>query len=183
MAPPKGNEFWKARSSHGAVRKFKTAKQLEKACCDYFDWASANPLEEEKLFAYEGKVFPGTASKMRPFTLSGLSLFLGISQQSWRDWRNPGHDNYREDLAPVIAWAETVIWTQKFEGAAAGLLNANIISRDLGLADKSELSGPEGGAIPMKHVIERRVVRPGDVPSHPASGAAPETPGADDPAQ
>ena len=32
-----------------------------------------------------------------------------------------------------------VIRTQKFEGASAGLLNANIIARDLGLSDKTEL--------------------------------------------
>ena len=34
-----------------------------------------------------------------------------------------------------------IIKTQKFEGAAAELLNANIIARDLGLADKKELGG------------------------------------------
>ena len=41
-----------------------------------------------------------------------------------------------------------------------GTEGANIIARDLGLADKSELSGRDGG--PMEHsvsVIERRIVR------------------------
>ena len=36
---------------------------------------------------------------------------------------------------------------QKFVGAAADFLNASIISRDLGLADKREISGPNGGPI------------------------------------
>ena len=42
---------------------------------------------------------------------------------------------------------EQIIRTQKFEGAAAELLNPNIIARDLGLADRSEHSGPGGGPI------------------------------------
>jgi hypothetical protein len=32
------------------------------------------------------------------------------------------------------------MYEQKFSGAAAGLLNPNIIARDLGLADKSEIA-------------------------------------------
>jgi len=41
-------------------------------------------------------------------------------------------------FSTVIADIEAVIKSQKFQGAAAGLLNANIIARDLGLADKSD---------------------------------------------
>lgn len=36
---------------------------------------------------------------------------------------------------------EQIIRQQKFEGAAAELLNPNIIARDLGLADKKVLGG------------------------------------------
>nr|WP_261640834.1 DNA-packaging protein [Erwinia mallotivora] len=35
--------------------------------------------------------------------------------------------------------AEQIIYNQKFTGAAADLLNANIIARELGLADKREV--------------------------------------------
>ena len=35
--------------------------------------------------------------------------------------------------------AESVIRSQKFAGAAADLLNANIIARDLGLAEKKQV--------------------------------------------
>ena len=39
----------------------------------------------------------------------------------------------------MSAWRRQIIYTQKFEGSAAGLLNPNIIARDLGLNDKQEL--------------------------------------------
>ncbi len=40
----------------------------------------------------------------------------------------------------VITRIKETIFTQKFEGASADLLNANIIARDLGLADKKDIT-------------------------------------------
>ncbi|MGG4603137.1 terminase small subunit, partial [Alcaligenaceae bacterium Me47] len=77
-------------------------------------------------------------------TLMGLCLFLDVSIKQWNVWRDG-----RPDLSEVISRAEAVIYQQKFSGAAADLLNANIIARELGLADKSvnEHSGPDGKPI------------------------------------
>ena len=68
-------------------------------------------------------------------TIEGLRLFLDIGYQTWRDYCK------REDYSEVTAKIEDIIRTQKFSGAAADLLNANIIARDLGLADKKEIDG------------------------------------------
>ena len=62
-----------------------------------------------------------------------LCNFLDISVDSWSKWTHN-----REDLSEVIACVEQVIFQNKFEGAVAGFFNANIIARDLGLADKQE---------------------------------------------
>ena len=40
--------------------------------------------------------------------------------------------------------------TRSLSGAAADMLNANIIARDLGLSDKSELTGKGGGPIKIQ---------------------------------
>ena len=45
----------------------------------------------------------------------------------------------------VIDDIEKIIYRQKFEGAAAGLLNANIIARDLGLRDKQDVDHTSNG--------------------------------------
>ena len=47
-----------------------------------------------------------------------------------------------------------IIRTQKFAGAAADLLNANIIARDLGLADKNEVTGKDGGPVEVKELSD-----------------------------
>ena len=142
MAAPAGNRFWEARSSHGRNPKFETPEQLWDACCQYFQWNADNPLYEDRIVAYQGDVKHEAVPKMRAMTLGGMCIFIGISHDTWENWRRN-----RQDFFVVIKEAENVIRTQKFEGAAADLLNANIISRDLGLADKAELTGKDGAAL------------------------------------
>jgi hypothetical protein len=90
-----------------------------------------------KPFAYQGEVTQEPVAKMRAMTIDGICLFLDIDVKTWASWRN------QEDFIPVVSRAESVIRSQKFAGAAADLLNANIIARDLGLVEKkeTELSG------------------------------------------
>lgn len=158
MAAPKGNQFWKARSSHGANPKFETPESLWLACEEYFEWVHDNPLLEEKGFAYQGIVKKEQFSKMRAMTVYGLCNFLDISAATWYEWRQT-----RKDLSGIISRVEQVMHAQKFEGAAAELLNPNIIARDLGLSDKQEHTGADGGPIQTSvTVIERRIVKPSD---------------------
>ena len=142
-----GNRFWEARSSHGAKPKFKSPDDLWSACCEYFEWVEANPLWEDKLVTFQGSATHEPVAKMRAMTVAGLCIFLDIDVTTWHDWKSS-----RSDLSQVIARAEAIIFEQKFSGAAADLLNANIIARDLGLADRSEHSGPGGGPIPVSRI-------------------------------
>ncbi|MFC3628221.1 terminase small subunit [Paracoccus angustae] len=153
MAAPKGNRFWEARSSHGANPRFAEASDLWDACLEYFEWVERNPLQEAKVVQSAGKPKVMALAKMRAMTITGLCVFLDIVEETWRDWRKN-----RNDLSAVIARVEQIIRTQKFEGAAAELLNPNIIARDLGLADKSELSGRDGGPIQTEDVSARDIL-------------------------
>lgn len=133
-AAPKGNQFWKLRSKHGRDKLFASPELLWDAACEYFEWCDKNPLE---TLEYNGKdAIECIVPKMRAYTWSGLEAYLDID--SFREYRtNP---TYKE-FSQIITRIEKIIYTQKFEGAAAGLLNANIIARDLGLVDKQEQTG------------------------------------------
>lgn len=133
MTAPKGNEFWKVRSKSGRNPIFKTPDALWKSASEWFEWVEANPLQEEKVFAYQGEIVKTTVNKMRAMTLQGLCIFLDISTQALRDYKS------REDFIGVINKIEEIIYNQKFVGASADQLNANIIARDLGLAEKKEV--------------------------------------------
>ncbi|KGD75270.1 DNA-packaging protein [Tatumella morbirosei] len=133
MAAPKGNRFWEARSSHGRNPKFESPEALWTACCEYFEWVEANPLWEMKAFAYQGEVTQEPIAKMRAMTITGLCIFLDITRQTWGTFR------VTEGFSDVTTRAEEIIYDQKFSGAAADLLNANIIARDLGLKEQSQV--------------------------------------------
>lgn len=133
MAAPKGNKFWLARSKHGRNKKYETEKELWDAACEYFEWVEANPLFEEKAFHFQGQVIREPIAKMRAMTIQGLCFFLGISDEGLRKYEQ------HEDFVGIVREIKHVIYNQKFSGAAADLLNANIIARDLGLSDKQDL--------------------------------------------
>ncbi len=141
MAAPKGNQFWKQRSSHGRNPIFATPDDLWAACVEYFEWVEEHPLHEAQAFAYQGTVKVEHMPKMRAMTLGALCLFLDISKRAWDEYAA------REDFLPVTTRVAETIRSQKFEGASAGLLNANIIARDLGLADKQEHTGKDGAPL------------------------------------
>lgn len=149
MAAPKGNKFWEQRSSHGRKPIFASPDDLWAACCEYFTWVEENPLQEDKVFQYQGAIVRDSISKMRAMTIDGLCLFLDIDEQTWANYRA------REDFIGVVAQAERVIRDQKFSGAAADLLNPNIIARDLGLRDKQDVEHSGGVVIKATRLDEK----------------------------
>ncbi|HEY5125372.1 MAG TPA: terminase small subunit, partial [Ignavibacteria bacterium] len=79
-----------------------------------------------------------TFPKMRAMTMEQLCFYLHCSDSYFRVFKSKLKEK-DEDFLTVITDIETTIRTQKFQGASADLLNANIISRDLGLMDKSSV--------------------------------------------
>ena len=151
MVAPVGNKFWLARSSHGRNPKFDNPEVLRNACYEYFEWCENNPLYEEKLFHAQGIITKDTITKMRAMTLSGLCLFIDIDLGTWNNYRN------NQDFFRVTKEIEQIIYNQKFSGAAADLLNANIIARDLGLVDKQQNEHTGADGKPIQHAVEIKV--------------------------
>lgn len=146
MAAPAGNRFWEARSSHGRKPIFASPDDLWTAALEYFAWAHDNPLWEDKLVTFQGLATHEPVAKMRAMTISGLCIFLDIARRSWDEYAG------REDFLPVTQKIAETIRTQKYEGAAADLLNANIIARDLGLADKQDVNATVVTEVVMRGV-------------------------------
>lgn len=133
MAAPKGNKFWEARSSCGRKPTFKTPEDLWKAACEYFQWVEDNPLWEMKAFHFQGQVIQEPMVKMRAMTINGLCMFLDIAEQTLNNYEA------KEDFFGVVKNIKAVIYEQKLTGAAADLLNSNIIARELGLSDSKKI--------------------------------------------
>lgn len=143
MAATKGNQFWKKRTRHGRAKLFESPALLWASACEYFEYIEKTPLYESKAFAYQGTVTVKEVPRMRAMTLSGLCFFLGCSDGYFRTFKAlkaESENQTDKDFLAVIEDIESVIFNQKFQGAAADLLNANIIARELGLVDKKDLT-------------------------------------------
>lgn len=143
MAAPKGNQFWKARASSGRKPIFEDEDQLWDMCCEYFQWIENNPFIKETPFAYMGEVTDTHKTEIpRAMTIQGLCAFLDISDETWHKYRK------QDDFSGICSTVDRIIFEQKFTGAAAGLLNPAIIARELGLADKKDLTSSDGSMTP-----------------------------------
>jgi hypothetical protein len=161
MPTKKVKHLWELPVSKGGKPPKFTPEQLHKKCVEYFNWVIENPLMESKLVSYQGESVVEEVPKMRAMTVHGLSLFVGISYQTWYTWRSS--ERYRD----IVAWADSVMRQYKFDGAAAELLNSNIIARDLGLVDKQDFSSEDGSLSPKptRIVIRGKRAAPPEVDS------------------
>lgn len=147
MAAPIGNRFWELRSKHGRDKLFETPELLWEAACEYFEWCENNPLIE---IDFAGKDADKVERpKMRVFTMQGLCSYLDCTTDYFRSFKSQERAK-SEDFITVIRKIEETVYNQKFTGAASGFLNANIISRDLGLIDKKEVDN----AVSVKQVFK-----------------------------
>ena len=130
MAAPKGHEYWKLAKGFavGNEKKYQP-QELCDVAIEYFKWVEKNPLKEQKAFG-NGTIL--NLNKMRAMTIKGFCLFAGISSQTFDSYSK------EETYLSITSYIRDVIYTQKLEGAAAGLLETNIIARELGLKEKVE---------------------------------------------
>lgn len=142
MAAPKGHKYWEFRNKHGRDYKY-TPEALWDEAIKYFNWVEENPLWESVLVSKGIKVinengeeiitYSTALPKMRAMTIEGFCLFADICKQTYYSYKQ------KDNFIDITTRIDDVIRTQKFEGAAAALLNSNIIARDLGLKDKQEI--------------------------------------------
>lgn len=143
MAAPKGNKFWELRSKHGRDKIFATPEIMWDAACEYFSYITDNPLQAQEIIKYKDDYEKVSVDKMRPFTLTGLCLFLDVNVQYFTDFEQSlkdKNDKISKDFSLVATRIRETIYSQKFEGASSGFFNPNIIARDLGLMDKTDIT-------------------------------------------
>ena len=74
-----GNKFWNLRTKHGRDRLFSDAALLWAEACKYFDWCDRHPRERVELVKYKGEANEAVVPLGRPYSVDGLTLYLGVS--------------------------------------------------------------------------------------------------------
>lgn len=123
-------DLWKVRKV-GQPPAFESPVEMWERSVEYFEWCKRETIEEIKLFNFQGVISSGEVPHMRAMTQAGLCAFLNIGVSTWHDYKK------KPEFSEVTKTIEEIMYEQKFSGAAAGMLNPNIIARDLGLVDNS----------------------------------------------
>lgn len=124
----------------GRPRKFKPAELLEQFEKYLLDRMSNPIIEKEEESGYTGNNGSAkTKEKSHPQLLSvaDFCVFLGCSRNWWNE--------LPDEFLGVKSHISTYIDNFQLKGASIGVFNANIVSRLLGLKDKTEFTG--GGII------------------------------------
>lgn len=138
MSATKGNEFWKLRSTHGRKRIIQSPEMLSNAADEYFQQCIDNPIIE---IDYRGKdLVRIELPHPKVFQKGELARFCHVSQWSVINELK----GVSEDFVQVVTRIEGIIHDQKFQHAAVGMFNSNIVARDLGLSDKKDIAVIDG---------------------------------------
>lgn len=104
-----------------------TPEQVFDLAVKYFEWAEENCINALETAAFQGEVYESKIHKPRIFTISGFRLFAGVSDQMLTRWRKePGYSE-------VMDFIDGVVFEQKFQLAANGLINAGFIGKEIGV--------------------------------------------------
>lgn len=132
------------KGAGGRPRVFSSPQEMWEIACDYFAWQTKDILYKNVANSKTGGIL--SLPQDKPFTLAGLRLFAGIGVQTWYDYCA------KPEFSEVTKAIDDILFKQKFDGASAGMFNANIIARDLGLAEKQDISAK----------VESKVIKWGD---------------------
>lgn len=103
----------------------------------YTEHSDNTPGKEEKLFSTKTGLLKGQLNILRPYTIDAFMAFCGFPKSRWTTWQSKrGVEDYFLEVMEMI---EGVCNDQMFQGAAMNLFNANMISRRLGLVEKTEV--------------------------------------------
>lgn len=150
MGAPKGNQYWKLANDWKKPKSYQPDELLDKAK-EYSEWCEKNPLYELKVFGTGVRM---KVPKMRAMTIQGFCLFANVNPSTWYEYEK------QDAYSKIIAHVKQLFYSQKIEGAAAELLNPNIIARELGLADKNELTGKDGkDLVPPARILSKDEIK------------------------
>lgn len=133
--------------NRGRPKRYNSIEDLNVAIMNYFFWVDANPMYKYDYRVVDKELIEVSIPLKRPYSVRGLVQYLGTSHDYFdtiiRGEVAPPSSIPHEEFVGYWNTIKGMIWQQKFDGAAVGMFNANLIARDLGLADKQQIEVPK----------------------------------------
>lgn len=149
-----GNQFWKLRTKHGKDKLFSDGAALLEEAHAYMDWCDNNPVNKIELVKYKGRHKNAKVPHARPYTMVGLTRYLGVSGSYFRTAKGSLREKVENGTATAsevglldaIEEIEQVVKDQQITGALVGLYNPSVTARLNGLVDRQDITS-NGGAV------------------------------------
>jgi hypothetical protein len=131
----------------GGRPKRYSPEEFEAKVIEYFEWVNEEN-KQRKLKRFEGE-------KIKPYTLSGICVYLGISRDTWNEYSK------QEEYTGIIKEAKAVVENYAEEGLLNGSLNAIgtifNLKNNFQWVDKIEVSANTGGEQLNQNEIQSRI--------------------------
>lgn len=129
------NKHWLLRKHDGRYKTY-TPEQIAEEAIKYYKDVLDNPMYEPTLVHKDHTIVD--VPKPRVISEKGFYLHLKIRKQTWLNYKS--NDKAYKDYFDITTRICDQIYVYKFDGAATGLFQQSIISRDLGLVEKKEIT-------------------------------------------
>jgi nitrogen regulatory protein PII-like uncharacterized protein len=131
----------------GGRPKTYTPEEFEAKVIEYFKFVEDENVQR-KIKRFEGE-------KVKPFTLSGICVYLGIARDTWNEYSK------QEGYAETTKVAKMIVENYAEEGLLNGTLNAIgaifNLKNNFGWVDKIEVSASAGGEQLNQQDIQSRL--------------------------
>lgn len=117
-----------------AINRKYTPEEVFNFAVRYFSWAESEAIKAIETAAYQGVVSESLVHKPRVFTLNGLALFMGVNINRFARWRTEA------GYSDVMAFVDSVIHEQKYQLAAANIINAGFVGKEIGIDKATEVN-------------------------------------------
>lgn len=138
-----GSKGWKLRAKMGRDKIFGDGELLLAHAHAYFSWCDAHPRYRAELVKHKGDHEVAEVPLGRPYTMDGLTVYLGVSGSYFRgakanlkDKQDAGTiDDTEVRLLEVIELIETTVRNEQVEGGLVGQYKEGLVARINGIAD------------------------------------------------
>lgn len=130
----------------GRPKIFEKIEDLLTGVFNYFTWCDDHPIYTSEFRTVDKDLVEVSIPHRRPYSIKGMQTYLGVGPNYFAqiiDFQSSPPSNIPyADFSEIWNSIKDIIYQQKFDGAAVGIFNTNLIIRDLGLADKKQIELP-----------------------------------------
>ena len=141
--------YWKVVNMGAIIGQEFTAEDVWEAACKYFQWCDDNPVYKPEMMksgADTGVVY--SYGIPRPYSLSGFSIFTGISSEYIKSTAQSENNN---DFFFVAQKVLDIIYSQTFDLAMVGVYVPLFASKALGINSDT---GKDNKAVPITIMVD-----------------------------